>query len=307
MLRSARGFEEYFSGVSNVYTASHGLDGTPTPDVPQLIKESRYRVEVQAEAALSFAERLADDDEPLILYHAPYSPLAPYEAPHNYLDQFAHVENSARHICLAMMARVDDSVGRLVGELRHHEIEVQTLIWYISDNGAPKNSGGFNQSFAGAKGSLLDGGVLVPSIVSWPGQLPEGGEYLLMVSSLDVLPTCLAVAGVTEIPQDLTRIDLMPFLKGSRNDAPHERLFFRWTFRGIEQAAIRSDLWKLLRTGKLQSLFDLVAVPGETQDATSQNPVVANEQQQLDGWIATLPAVAESPKHKPRRFQERTS
>ncbi|MEM6362938.1 MAG: sulfatase-like hydrolase/transferase [Planctomycetota bacterium] len=305
LLPAARGFDEYFSGTSHVYVASHQLDGIQINDSPTLITDDRYRVEVQSEAAVGFIRRHANDEQPFFLYYAPYSPHAPFEAPQHYLDQFDHIDNPKRRVCLAMMACVDDSVGRLIDVLRQHEIEDNTLIWYVSDNGAPGNGGGLNLPLGGGKGSLLDGGIRVPFIASWPGHLPEGVEYEPMVSTLDIFPTCLAVAGVKELPERLDGVDLLPFLGKRQNNPPHSHLFFRWTFRGVERAAIRSSDWKLLRSARQHRLFDLRNDPSERKDVAADHPDVTRDlSARLNEWLLTIPVAANPPK---RLAQPRSS
>ena len=302
LLPAARGFDEYLSGVSNVYVASHEPDGTPVDSAPKIITDKRYRVEVQADAALSFVNRHANDDQPFFLYYAPYSPHAPFEAPDSYLAKFAHVKDARRRVCLAMMACVDDSVGRIVDSLKEHEIDGNTLVWYISDNGAPTNGGGLNLPLGGAKGSLLDGGIRVPFIISWPGHLPVNTEYNQMVSTLDVLPTCLSVAGVNDVPERLDGVNLLPFLAGDQATAPHDFLFFRWTFQGSEQAAIRAADWKLIRSNANTRLFDLSSDVGEEHNVASAKADIAkNLETKLTGWLQTLPAAAAPPKARAQR------
>ncbi|MEM9368646.1 MAG: sulfatase-like hydrolase/transferase [Planctomycetota bacterium] len=300
-LPSARGFDEYVSGTSQVYVVSHGLDGSPVADPPQLLTDDRYRVEVQADAALGFIKRHARDESPFFLYYTPYSPHAPFEAPESYLAQFQHVQDKKRRVCLAMMACVDDSVGRIVNELRTAEIEDNTLIWFISDNGAPKNGGGFNAPLGGSKGSLRDGGVRVPFLVTWPDRLPAGTEYDPMVSTLDVMPTCLTAAGVNQHPVGLHGVNLLPFIAGDESSVPHQHLYFRWSFRGAEQAAVRSAGWKLIRSGSQRRLFDLRNDVAEETNVVSDHPHVADDLETLlEDWLTTLPPPATSPRAKSR-------
>ncbi len=102
-----------------------------------------------------------------------------------------------------MITALDDSVGRILTRLKKLKLEENTLILFISDNGSPtgaRSTAGYldgnNNPLRGNKGGLYEGGVRVPFIVQWKGgDLPEGTTYDRPVSSLDVLPTSLAVAG----------------------------------------------------------------------------------------------------------------
>jgi len=132
-----------------------------------------------------------------------------------------------------------------------------TLVIYISDNGAPLRPqayvGSLNDPMAGEKGTLLDGGIRVPYLMAWPGTLPAGEVFEPMVSSLDATATALAVA---DAPTD-ARVEgknLIPYLLGEKPGPVHDALFWRW--RG--QAAVRAGDWKFLRLGDEERyLFDL--------------------------------------------------
>ncbi len=292
LLPEARGFQEYFCGTLNPYIASHDLQGNQLVGAPKIVRDKRYRVEVQADAAVSFIQRHAGDEQPFFLYFAPYSPHSPFDAPEDYLAKFAHIKNEKRKTCLAMMACVDDSVGRIVHTLEQHEILANTMVWYISDNGAPKHGGGLNKPWSGGKGNLTDGGIRVPFSVTWPARLDSERTYDPMVSTLDVLPTCLSAAGVDHTPSDLDGVNLLPYLAGDRTDRPHQALFFRWTFGDNTRAVIRTDQWKLLQSGRSSVLYDLQNDPAETKDVSSANAEKKEAMaQRLDIWLATIPEV----------------
>lgn len=306
LLPAARGFDEYFCGTLNPYIASHDLNGKKLTDAPQIIRDTRYRVEVQADAAVNFIDRHASDAKPFFLYFAPYSPHSPFDAPASYITKFSHIEDPKRRTCVAMMSCVDDCVGRIMDTLQQRGITQNTMVWYISDNGAPKNGGGFNEPLSGWKGNLLDGGIRVPFSVSWPSRIDSGMDFDPMASTLDVLPTCLAAAGIEQLAAPLDGVNLLPFLDGTETQMPHEELFFRWTFGANSQFAIRTAQWKGLQGGGQFTLFDLKNNPRESIDVSSENPAIAADlQQRLRKWGSTLPAVAEQPNRKRSRGKNR--
>jgi arylsulfatase A-like enzyme len=288
LLPGARGFVDYFSGVQTLYVASYDLAGKTITNAPVMLRDDRYRVEVQNEAAVAFIERHAKDSQPFFLYFAPYAPHVPLAAPQKYLDRFPNVKDVTRRTGLAMISCIDDGVGQILATLRERHLETNTLVWFISDNGAPRNNGSLNEPLGGWKGSLLDGGVRIPFLVSWPGKLPAGKVYDSPVSSLDVLPTSLAAAGVTKVDGPLDGVNLLPFLRGENKSDPHEALFFRWS----GQSAIRVKDWKLLRTGARHMLFNLTTDPGEKTDVRAEQPELsAALDKRLGDWLATLPEI----------------
>ena len=287
-LPGRRGFDEYFCGANHNYAASFDLAGRTLPGAPVLLNDSRFRVDVQTEAALAFIGRHAGT-RPFFLYvgyFAPHVPLAPAA---DYPARFAHVADPKRRAGLALIAAIDDGVGRIRQALRERGLGRDTLIVFTSDNGAPlrpgMENGSLNTPLVGEKGQLTDGGTRVPFVAAWPAGLPAGRVYPHPVISLDILPTALAAAGVDARPEwKLDGVNLLPFLTGERSEAPHRELFWRFG----PQAAVMSGRWKLLHHPPDRwQLFDLGSPEGETRDLAAQHPgEVARLQARLHAWAA---------------------
>jgi uncharacterized sulfatase len=197
-----------------------------------------------------------------------------------------------------MISAMDDGVGRIVSALRELALEDETIIFFVSDNGAQIRKGAWNGSLntplVGGKGLLTDGGIRVPFILSWKGVLPAGRVYEHPVSSLDVAATALAAAGLPAAPE-LDGVDLAPFLLGEKAGTPHPALYWRW--RG--QAAIRKGRWKLVKLANEQSfLFDLESAEGERRNVLASHPeLAASLDAELREWASQfawkgLPEVA---------------
>ncbi|NCZ96618.1 hypothetical protein EBZ02_05590, partial [bacterium] len=266
-----QGFTEYFRGEKKQFHASHALDGTPYPDAPHIVKDDRFRVVVQTEAALSFLDRRAAvPDKPWFLYLAWYAPHVPLESPEPWFSRTPESLPLARRQALAMIAAMDDGLGLIREKLKAMGADRDTLIFFISDNGAPLGNGwngSLNLPFVGEKGMVSEGGVRVPFVAAWPGRWPKGG-----------LPADPALDGV----------DLTPFVTGENSAAPHERLFWRWR----EHAAVLEMPFKLIRLGdRPPMLFDVTTPDGETvtRDLAASRPdVVARLDKHLTAWAADL-------------------
>lgn len=286
-LPRAQGFSEYFCGATQQYVASHDLQGRPLRDAPELVTDRRCRIEVQTEAALSFVRR--HSQQPFFLYLAYFAPHVPLESPEPWFSQTSADLPLERRQALAMLAAVDDGVGQLRALLRELQLEQQTLLFFISDNGAPLKAGAWdgslNDPWVGEKGMLTDGGLRVPFLVAWPGRLPAGRVYDRPVLNLDVAATALAAAGLPA-PPELDGFNLLPLLDGSQPDPPARALFWRWR----SQAAVLADGWKLMRLGDQQEyLFDLESEAGERHNRIADEPVRAAElRRQLSAWSAGL-------------------
>src|SRR5262249_5528479 len=147
----------------------------------------------------------------------------------------------------AMLAALDVGVGAVLGKLREAGLREDTLVVFLSDNGGPTAElTSSNAPLRGGKGQLYEGGIRVPFLMQWEGHLPGGVIHDRPVSSLDVLPTALAAAGIRSPDgAQLDGVDLLPYLGGRNDRPPHERLF--WRYGG--QAALREGRWKLVRDG----------------------------------------------------------
>ena len=300
------GFDEYWCGSMRTYHASHALDGTPFPDAPRAVVDPRFRITVQTEAALGFLDRRAAEPErPWFLYVPYFAPHVPLEAAEPWFSRTPEHLPPERRKALAMIAAMDEGVGRLRDKLRELGQEQNTLIFCISDNGAPLKEnawdGSLNLPLVGEKGMLTDGGIRVPFLAAWPGTIPSGGEYDHPVSSLDVAATALSAAGgdlaaatrprgdgpvvdLATLPLD--GVDLVPFLTGQRSDPPHVSLFWRWR----SQAAVLEYPWKLVRLGDDgRYLFNVTEPAGERVNLLAEHPEVATRlERALDDWTGTL-------------------
>lgn len=287
-LPGRRGFDEYFCGANKNYAASFDLQGNTLANPPVLVNDPRFRIEVQTEGALAFINRQRGA-QPFFLYLAYFAPHVPLEAPERYLARFAKVTDPVRRTGLAMIAAVDDGIGQLRQLLRKRGIERNTLIFFLSDNGAPTKpgmwDGSLNDPLVGEKGMLTDGGIRLPFLAAWPGTIPSGQVIAHPVISLDIMSTALGAAGVEPKAEwNLDGVNLLPFLTGRRDGAPHQALFWRYS----SQAAVVSGRWKLLFVAPDRwMLFDHKSAAGESQDVAAQHPAVVTElRARLETWAA---------------------
>ncbi len=292
-----QGFDEYFTGQMNSFIASHDLHGNKLANAPQTLTDKRFRCVWQTDAALSFIERHARD--PFFLYLAYFTPHVPLESPEPWFSKTPPHLPKERRQALAMIAAMDEGIGKIRAKLREQGNEKNTLIFFIGDNGAPLKEGAWNGSLnlplTGEKGMLTDGGIRTPFLAAWPGKIPAGQIYQHPVIALDVAATAVNVAGASapensaKAEATLDGVNLMPFLLGEKTGVPHDALFWRWR----SQAAIRAEHWKLILLGRDERyLFDMDAPEGqaETMNLITKFPEVAADlEKRLMAWNATLP------------------
>lgn len=290
-----RGFTDVFCGQLNRYRANYDLQDQDVDPI-RGITEQGYRLDIQTDAALAFIDR--NKDKPFFLYLAYYAPHVPLDATDAYLSRFPGEMPRRRRIALAMIAAMDDGVGRIRERLKELGLQNDTLIFFISDNGAPLKitmedklgngpgwDGSRNDPWVGEKGMVSEGGVRVPFIVTWPGTIPAGQVYEHPVSSLDVGATAVELAGI-EKPDELDGVNLVPYLTGEATGAPHQALYWRFW----NQAAIRQGQWKYLQAGADRAyLFDLSSSEHEKQNLIDQHPDIARKlKQNLQAWAKDL-------------------
>jgi len=295
---SMRGFTDTFWGPTNRYWATYDLEGNDLNKSGQWRNEEGFRLDIQTKAAVTFIRR--HHHEPFFLYLAYFAPHVPLEATEKYLERFPGDMPTRRRYALAMMSAFDDGVGVIRETLREYGILDNTIIFFISDNGAPLKidmkdipisfkggawDGSRNDPWVGEKGMLSEGGIRVPFIVSWPKKLPAGVEYHHPVISLDVAATAMAAAG-QEVSAELDGIDLVPYLMGTKKGTPHQALYWRFW----NQSAIRKGKWKYLQAGnKAYYLFDLENKEHEKNNLIDSYPDIAEElQKDLEKWASQL-------------------
>jgi arylsulfatase A-like enzyme len=240
-------------------------------------KTTEYLTTGFGKEAAAFIDRHAG--APFFLYlpfNAPHSPMQAKKAD---LERFGSIVDPHRRMWAAMLSSMDDAVGVVLDALRRNNVDRDTLVFFISDNGGPtKELTSRNDPFSGGKGSLLEGGIRVPFLVSWPARLPAGKVEPRPVSALDILPTALAAAGV-QIPAGLDGIDLM---------RPVERPLY---WRLGAQLAVRKGDWKLvrLRAGDSFRLHHLEQDRAEERDLAASEVDRARELgEMLNEWDRTL-------------------
>lgn len=208
---------------------------------------------------------------PFFLYLAFNAPHSPLQAPEEWIQKYSSIADPQRRTYAAMVAAMDDAVGSVLTALREEQVEQDTLVFFLSDNGGPTDNRSSNHPLRATKRTVYEGGIHVPFVMRWPAKLQAGSTFDAPVISMDVFSTALAAAGV-EAPQDrkIDGTNLLPYLEGKVKGRPHEHLFWRM-FGGVHLAA-RDSRYKLVRSeGKPDELFDL------DQDISENNNVVASQ------------------------------
>ena len=248
-----------------------------------------------------------DKTRPLFLYVPFNAPHTPLQAPQEYIDRYAHMPIKKRRIYAAMVACMDEAVGRITAALDEHDYPAEkTLIFFCSDNGGIRSLGSNGELRAG-KGTLYEGGVRVPAVMVWKGVLKPGAVVDQPLHIVDLYPTLLRLAGAEgEQAKPLDGRDAWATIAEGR-PSPHEFLLLNVTpFQG----AVRVGQWKLIHNGhnganvttagskETWELFDLSNDPQEKHDVSETHPDVL---EQLKSRLAVLADEAVRPNIPPNK------
>ncbi|TRX71287.1 MULTISPECIES: sulfatase-like hydrolase/transferase [Carboxylicivirga] len=246
-----------------------------------------YLTDDKGDECVDFIKR--HKDEPFFLYASFNAPHTPMQATEDDIELYLHVENKKRRTYCAMVHRLDVNIGRIVKELEKNKIYDNTVIVFLSDNGGPCDSNAsINAPYRGQKGILLEGGVRVPYTIKFTKSDPSGITFKEPVTSLDLTPTFVSMAGgeITEA-DELDGINLLPYVSGDIANAPHDDLKWRFTI----SATMREGDWKLIRLpDRLPMLYNLKEDPSELNDLAAQHPErVISMLKKLGDWDVTRP------------------
>jgi arylsulfatase A-like enzyme len=253
-----RGFDEFFGflGGGHVYLPPVNRkkgNGYESPLIRnrQEIDEQRYLTDAFGEEAEAFIGRHVSEngtqEKPFFLYLAFNAVHTPLQAPQKYLDRFPDIVDKQRRTYAAMLSAMDDAIGRVLRKVSDAQIDSNTLIFFLSDNGGATAdltvNGSRNEPLRGGKFATWEGGIRVPFFARWKGIIPAGSIYDKPVIQMDMSATALAVAGVDVRPEwQLDGVNILPYITEQRNDVPHDVLC--WRLGGL--MAIRSGDWKLV-------------------------------------------------------------
>ncbi|SEG57140.1 sulfatase family protein [Vibrio hangzhouensis] len=240
-----RGFDYsysfYASGVALYDSPSVFENGVNVP-------ASGYITKNLTDKTIQFIEKSAKD-KPFFVNLALSVPHIPLEqhAPAKYMDRFdtgnVEVDNYYAHVNAA-----DEGIGKIIDKLKELGEYDNTLIFFLSDNGAvfesPMPMNGMDRAF---KGQRYRGGVHVPFIAHWNGVIPKGQSNDTMISAMDILPTAMSAAGI-DIPEslDVNGQNILPLLKGEEQQ-PHKYLYWagpRAHHYDSKNAQFWSHYWK---------------------------------------------------------------
>lgn len=284
---------------NNYFDDTYFHNGSPRP-------HDGYCTDVWFDEALHFIE--ANRGEPFFAYIATNAPHSPYLVAACYTQRYAGNPQIPEPAFYGMITNIDDNFGRLRSRLAELQLEDDTILIFMTDNGSSGSAvldpaqfpvRGYNAGLRGMKGSYYDGGHRVPFFLRWPGGGIRGGRDVgEMALATDVLPTFVDLCGL-ELPREVAfdGQSLARLLRGEATALPGDRVEFLQYRQSTDppekwENAVMTRRWRLIGG---RELYDIKADPGQLTDVAGQYPeVVARLRAAHERWWEEVsPRVAE--------------
>ena len=269
---NARGFDEFYGFCSghwgNYFSPLLEHNG-------KIVQGKGFIIDDLTDKALEFIHQ--NRDEPFFLYLPYNTPHSPMQVPDKEwakfkgktLTKFADERTGEEEInftraALALSENIDWNVGRIQGQLRKLNLDKETILIYLSDNGP--NSSRWNGGMKGKKGSTDEGGVRSPFVIQWPGKIPSGLQINDIAGAIDLLPTLADLSGINcQTSKPIDGKSIKPLLLKSNEKWPDRMLFSHWNGR----VAVRMKHYLL---DDEKHLYDLKTDPEQRNNISIQNP-----------------------------------
>jgi arylsulfatase A-like enzyme len=250
-------------------------DGAFFPDL--MVREARRFMEAHRE-------------QPFFLYWAINVPHYPLQGVESWRRHYAELPEPRRQYA-AFVSTMDEKIGEVLGALEELGLENDTIVVLQSDHGHSTEErtfggGGSAGDLRGAKFSLFEGGIRVPAIIRWPGQVPAGEVRAQFATAVDWFPTLLELCGLSPSAASIDGRSLVSIIHSAEAPSPHP--MFHWEsgrgFNGGPQWAVRAGNWKLIGNPRDTSekaaltpedkhfLVDLAQDPSELRNVAALHP-----------------------------------
>ena len=280
-----RGFDLFHGWLGDMmddYWAKRRHDINYMRHNEEVIDPPGHATDLFTDWSIEYIHDRKEEENPFFLYLAYNAPHFPVQPPE---DWFAKVKEREPNVSdkraklIAFIEHLDDGIGQVVQALKESGQYENTLIVFTSDNGGLLRDEANNGPLRDGKQSVYEGGLRVPTCITWPaGEIQRGSMTNHRALTMDLYPTLVAAAGGS-VEHDLPAQNFMPVLEGqSINDTDRPLYFVRReggkTYGGLTIQAVIKNEWKLLQNSPFmpQELYHLKSDPSEQNDLREQNP-----------------------------------
>jgi len=290
------GYDHFFGfrgGALDYFTHRYG---PPTSDTEDLwdddtkVQRPGYLTDLLGARAVEVVDGFAKSGRPFLVSLHFNAPHWPWEAPGDEaeaqrLSSLWHFDGGTQRTYQQMIQQMDLQIGRVLQALDANGAASNTIVIFTSDNGGERYAATW--PFTGRKTELLEGGIRIPSVIRWPGQVRPGSVSDQVMIHMDWLPTLLDAAGTAPDPgYPPDGINLMPWLTQVAAPAPRK---LYWRYKYADQQAARDGDWKYLKILDNTFLFDVVKDPMERANLKERHKDVYDRLvAQWNDWNATM-------------------
>lgn len=259
------------------------------------IEEEGHATDLITKETINWLTEKRNPDKRFFLQVAYSAPHVPLQEEEKWKERYSGViSDTSRRNYAAAMTHMDFGIGKILETLKKEELEQNTVVLFMSDNGAqkewypneqydgkygPNPTLGSNSPLRGWKTSNYEGGIRVPAVLSWKSQL-EQSTLEKPVSIIDLMPTFLEIAGAEKRPSHVEGKSIAGLLNGEGNR--QNRIIY---VRGHLQESVVTKKWKLIRTRHVDKeteyeLYQLEEDPEEERNVITEYPEIASKLKQ---------------------------
>ena len=291
---NSRGFDDFYGFASghwgNYFDPLIEHNG-------KLVKGKGFLADDLTNRALEFI--IKNKEKPFLLYVPYNTPHSPMQVPDKYWNKFKDKVLTEKHrdtiiedpnftrAALAMVENIDDNVGRIINKLQELNLEENTIIVYLSDNGP--NGWRWNAGMRGKKGSVDEGGVRSPLFISWKNTIPTSKNITQITSAIDILPTLAGLAGIeAKTQKPLDGLNTEPLIFEENPSWESRFIYNHWN----DKTSVRSQEFRLDDENRL---YHIPSDLGQTRDVAKDYPeVYTSHLNAKENWLKEVPVASKA-------------
>ena len=235
-------FWGFISGARNYFYDPNEKSRNSIRNVVENYSETNfegYLTDVLGNKAVNFIDKNHQSNTPFFLFLSFNAPHTPMQAKNDVLEKF---KDNPRSVYASMMWSMDEAIGNVIDGLKENNQYDNTIIYFLSDNGAAMSNDASPFPYKGWKGNQYEGGIKTPMIMTWKNKIESNTQFDGFISALDIFKTSLEASNVNkEFMINADGKNIMNFLND--NNIKNENLFWRKD----KMATVRSGNYKLIR------------------------------------------------------------
>ena len=235
-------FWGFISGARNYFYDPNEKSRNSIRNVVENYSETNfegYLTDVLGNKAVNFIDKNHQSNTPFFLFLSFNAPHTPMQAKNEVLEKF---KDNPRRVYASMMWSMDEAIGNVIDGLKENNQYNNTIIYFLSDNGAAMSNDASPFPFKGWKGNQYEGGIKTPMIMTWKNKIKSNTQFDGFISALDIFKTSLEASNVNkEFMLNADGKNIMNYLND--NNIKNENLFWRKD----KMATVRSGNYKLIR------------------------------------------------------------